>query len=148
MKTLCTNHRDRGMLWGGILLATLTLLSVDVGGVDDAQAGKRHRGRGNGPDVTIDIQHRNGPRGVLPGGCVQPAPLTRRDHTIAKRLAHRTGYRKGRLLKMRARGLSWYQIGNRLEIHPRVVRHAMKGWRGQVRSRDNWRWRARFAWDW
>jgi len=143
MKTLRTNHRNRGMLWGGILLTTLTLVSLDLAGMAEAQAGpKKHRARG--PAATPDVQYRHAPRDLAPGGCVvRSLPLTRRDHRVAKRLSRLTGYRKGRLLHLRAQGLTWYQIGYRLDIHPRLVRRAMHG---RYAWRDGWRWRARVAW--
>ena len=57
--------------------------------------------------------------------------LSRLDRQIAKRLASYTGMSKHRLLKYRANGYRWSEIGRWLDLPRRVVRAA--------RSAESWR---------
>jgi len=115
-------------LAGMALLGVLALLTIDGGQMGNADAGVRIRARLKTPHVTVQyqngpVQHQNNRRSVRPF----IYRITPRDRAIARRLAWETGHRKIVLLDLRARGLSWRQIGHRLGISRRVVRFAVNG---------------------
>jgi hypothetical protein len=115
-----------------VLLAATVLCVADLGLLREATAGVQLRSGVRGPYVSIRLDTR-------------PTQLHRpfvyrvkaRDRAIARRLSLRTGHHRGFLLDLRARGLTWFQIGRRLGISPRVVRSVIHphGNRGHHRVR-------------
>ena len=114
-------HRLRQVGLVGLVLAAL--VAIDGGQMGKAQAEIRVHARIDTPHVSVHFD--NGPhRGRVQSPFVYR--LTQRDREIARRLAYRTGYRPIVLLDLRARGLSWKQIGRRLDIPRREIRLAMR----------------------
>ena len=113
-------------LAGMALLGALALLTIDGGQMGNADAGVRIRARLKTPHVTVQYQngpvhHRYDRRSARPF----VYRITSRDRAIARRLAWETGHRRIVLLNLRARGMSWRQIGHRLGISRRTIRFAV-----------------------
>lgn len=118
-------HRLRQVSLVALLMAAL--VAVDGGQMGKAQAGIRVHARFDTPHVTVHYKH--GPR---QGRVNRPFiyRISQRDRVIARRLAYETGFRRIVLLDLRSRGLSWKQIGRRLDISRRTIKMV-------VRSVDN-----------
>jgi len=135
-------HRLRQVSLVALMMAAL--VAVDGGQMGKAQAGIRVNARLQTPHVTVHFKH--GPR---QGRVNRPFiyRISQRDRMIARRLAYETGYRRIVLLDLRSRGLSWKQIGRRLDIPRRTVKlivrsvdHPKQRHRNDLRLCGN-RWR-------
>jgi len=115
------------MRMAGVTLMAMTVLCVaDLGLLRTAEAGVRVRAKVRGPYVSVHFD--SGQVGARRPFVYR---VTARDRVIARKLSFRTGYHRGLLLDMRARGLSWKQIGRRLQIPPRVVRSVVHSGHGR-----------------
>ena len=114
-------HRLRQV--GLVALVMAALVAVDGGQMGKAQAGIRVHARLKTPHVNVHFQH--GPR---QGRVHRPFVyrITERDRVIARRLAYETGHRRIVLLDLRSRGLSWKQIGRRLDIPRWTIKLAVR----------------------
>jgi len=114
-------HRLRQVSLVALVMAAL--VAVDGGQMGKAQAGVRVKAQLKTPHVTVHFNH-----GSRPGRTHRPFVyrITQRDRMIARRLAHETGYRQNILLDLRARGLSWKQVGQRLDIPRRTIKVAVR----------------------
>jgi DNA-binding NarL/FixJ family response regulator len=114
-------HRLRQVSLVALLMAAL--VAVDGGQMGKAQAGIRVNARFGTPQVTVHYEH--GPR---QGRVNRPFiyRISQRDRVIARRLAYETGYRRIVLLDLRSRGLSWKQIGRRLDIPRRTIKMVVR----------------------
>jgi DNA-binding NarL/FixJ family response regulator len=125
-------------------LALAAIVAVDGGQMGKAEAGVRIDARLKTPHVSV--HYRSGPRTAR---VHRPFVyrITQRDRAIARRLAYQTGHRRIVLLDLRSRGLTWRQIGRRLDIPPRLVRLAVhanhhkvvRRGRGHSRCGNGWR---------
>lgn len=128
---------------GLVALVMAAIVAVDGGQMGKATAGIRINARLRTPQVSVHYQ--SGPH---QSRMHRPYifRVTARDRSIARRLAHQTGYRRIVLLDMRARGMSWKQIGRRLDIPRRIVKLALhsdgyrefrngRGWHGRGTGR-------------
>lgn len=102
-----------------VALVMAALVAVDGGQMGKAQAGVRVKAQLKTPHVTVHFNH-----GSRPGRMHRPLVyrVTQRDRMIARRLAHETGYRQNILLDLRVRGLSWKQVGQRLNMPRRTIK--------------------------
>jgi hypothetical protein len=123
-------HRMRQVGLVGLVLAAL--VAIDGGQMGKARAEIRVHARIDTPHVSVHFG--NGPR---QGRAQSPFVyrITHRDREIARHLAYRTGHRPIVLLDLRARGLSWKQIGRRLDIPRREIRLAVRSTDHQTRGR-------------
>jgi DNA-binding NarL/FixJ family response regulator len=114
-------HRLRQVGLVGLVMAAL--VAVDGGQMGKARADVRVNARLKLPHVTVHFQH-----GPKHGRVHRPFVyrVTQRDRMIARRLAHQSGYRRNILLDLRARGLSWKQVGRRLDIPRRTIKMVVR----------------------
>lgn len=118
-------------------LALAALVALDVGQMNQARADVRVQARIQLPNV--GIQFRTAPdhrRVVRRAHRPFVYRITAEDRAIARRLARRTGQRTIVLLDLRSRGLSWTEIGYRLDIPRGWVRLAVRGG-GPVHARGH-----------
>lgn len=116
-------HHLKSMALGALALAAL--VAVDGGQMSPARADVRVQARLQLPNLTVHYDNAPRHRRVV-HRTYRPFVyrVTAEDRAIARHLARRTGHRTIILLDLRARGLSWHQIGRRLDIPRGLVRVA------------------------
>jgi len=107
---------------GFAVLAIAALAVIDGGQMNKARAGIRVHARLQRPKVVVHYNH-----GQQQARAHRPFNfrVTARDRMVARQLARETGYRRSVFLDLRARGMTWKQIGRRLNISHRIVRRAV-----------------------
>lgn len=119
-------HHLKSMALGAVALAAI--VAVDGGQMNKASADVRVQARLQLPNLSVE--YRNTPDyGRVVQRTYPPFVyrITAEDRAIARRLARRSGHRTIVLLDLRSRGLSWEQIGRRLDIPRGLVRVAVYG---------------------
>jgi hypothetical protein len=117
------------MLQSLMVIAALALLVV-TGLVRDAGAEVRVSATLRTPNVSVRIGNvPPGPHGRirvrhLPARPRRQYRIVKRDRRIARRLARYTGVPVRELIRLRAYGYNWYEIGHWLRLPRRVVRAA------------------------
>lgn len=126
MKTMRTIRR--------VTMTAATLLTLSAGLAPQAEAGVRIRGDVRLPNVSIRIGD-NGVR-LVPNwraerhhfdsmrGQRWARKLSHRDYDIAWRLSYLTGVSDARLLRQKARGMTWKRIVRQHRIAPQLLRVA------------------------
>jgi hypothetical protein len=115
-------------------LLSLMVLALLVGSatVQDAGAGIRVEATMDTPPVKVRIGstpscYQGHPTGHLPIRMHYHYKVSKRDRTIALRLARYTGVPARELIQLKRWGFSWYEIGRKLHVPRSVVRAAMHG---------------------